>query len=176
MRLRRYITEKIELTGEKAKDKWLKDLEKWKADLRKMKKIYLGSDHAGFNNKKYLKVVLDELKIPYNDVGVCSKESSDYPLIAKDVTRKVLKNKSKGVILCGTGIGMSITANKVKGIRAALVDNVRDSELSRSHNDANILVLSGRLQKSKIKPIVLAWFSTPFSRAARHKRRISEIE
>ena len=141
-----------------------------------MKRIYIGSDHAGFNNKKYLKVVLDELNIPYDDVGVCTKETSDYPLIAKDVTREVLKNKTKGILLCGTGIGMSITANKVKGIRAALVNNVRDSELSRSHNNANVLVLSGKLQKSKIKPIVLAWFKTPFSNGARHKRRISEIE
>lgn len=141
-----------------------------------MKKIFIGSDHAGFNNKKYLEIVLNELKIPYVDVGTQTTESCDYPLIAKDVARKVLKDKTKGVLLCGTGIGMSISANKVKGIRAALVDNVVDSELSRSHNDANILVLSGKLQKSKIKPIVLAWFNTPFSKAARHKRRISEIE
>jgi ribose 5-phosphate isomerase B len=141
-----------------------------------MKKIYIGSDHAGFDNKIYVKIILDELKIPYDDLGVNNKEASDYPLIAKNVAREVLFKKTKGILLCGTGIGMSISANKIKGIRAALVNNEIDSELSRSHNDANILVLSGKLQKSKIKPIILAWFNTKFSNAKRHVKRISELE
>jgi len=140
-----------------------------------MKRIYIGSDHAGFITKEFIKEILSDLSIPYEDVGVFSQDSADYPIIAKMVCSQVIKNDSKGILICGTGIGMSIAANKQKGIRAALICDVVSAELSRAHNNANVLCLASRLQKSKYKPIIMTWFKTKFSTAKRHKRRISEL-
>ena len=141
-----------------------------------MKRIYIGADHAGFTSKEYIKEILDELSIPYEDIGVFSKTSADYPLIAKNVCKQVLKNNSKGILICGTGIGMSIAANKQKGIRAALVGDTLGAELSRAHNNANVLCLSSKTFKSKYKPILMTWFKTRFSAAKRHHRRVSELK
>jgi ribose 5-phosphate isomerase B len=140
-----------------------------------MKRIYIGSDHAGFTSKEYIKDILQELSIPFEDVGVLSKTSVDYPLVAKSVCKKVVKNDTKGILLCGTGIGMSIAANRYKNIRAALVSDMHSAELSRQHNNANVLCLAGSLKKSKYKPIIMAWFKSRFSTATRHNRRVSQL-
>jgi ribose 5-phosphate isomerase B len=140
-----------------------------------MKRIYIGSDHAGFKTKEALKEMLEDLSIPFDDVGVFTTKPADYPVIAKTVCKQVVKNKSKGILICGTGIGMSIAANKHKGIRAALVTDILGAELSKSHNNANVLCLSSKTFKSKLKPILMTWFKTRFSSAKRHIRRVSEL-
>jgi len=141
-----------------------------------MKKIYLGADHGGFNLKEYIKIVLCELKIPFEDKGAFIKEMDDFPVFAEKVCINVRDKESKGILICTTGIGMSIAANKMRGIRAALVDNVSFTEMARKHNDANVLVLSGKTLKSRIKPILLAFFNTKPSRAKRYKERNKQIE
>ncbi|MFT4326300.1 MAG: RpiB/LacA/LacB family sugar-phosphate isomerase [Candidatus Woesearchaeota archaeon] len=141
-----------------------------------MKKVLLGSDHAGFDNKEYIKIVLEELQIPFEDVSPTFDAKDDYPDVAKKLSKQVVKEDSSGILLCGTGIGVSIAANKIKGIRAALVFDEKTAELAKSHNHANILVLSGTLHKSKIKPILLNWFRTKKSLAARHLRRLDKID
>lgn len=141
-----------------------------------MKTIYIGSDHAGFNTKKSIISFLEKQGIPFVDEGAYSKISCDYTFYANEVAREVLSNNSKGILICGTGIGMSIAANKIKGIRAALVHSPIEAKLSRSHNDANILVLSSRNSLSQNQKIIKVWLATKFSRAVRHKRRLEQLE
>lgn len=141
-----------------------------------MKRIYIGSDHAGFKSKEFIKEILSELSIPFEDVGVFSEDAGDYPIIAKIVCKQVTKNSSKGILICGTGIGMSMAANKYKNIRAALVSDLIGAELSRAHNNANVLCLSGTLVKSKYKTIIMTWFKSNFSSAKRHHRRVAELK
>jgi ribose 5-phosphate isomerase B len=141
-----------------------------------MKKIYLGSDHAGFKTKEKVKLILENLKIPFSDQGTYSEDSCDYNAYAKKVTKNVLDKKSKGILICNTGIGMSISANRFKGIRAALVKDENTTKLSRKHNDSNILVLPSSFNKSKIEKIIKIWITTKFSNEERHIKRIKEIE
>lgn len=141
--------------------------------------IAIGSDHAGYNLKEKIKPVLRKLKFKFKDFGIRSKEiSSDYPDIAFKVAKYVSKGKSKyGILICGTGIGMSIAANKVRGIRAALCYDNKTALLSRAHNNANILTLGGRLLSwSEVNKIIEIWLRTPFSKESRHKRRVEKIE
>ncbi len=140
-----------------------------------MKKIYIGSDHAGFDNKQNVIAILNKLKIPFQDVGVYNKDVADYPLVAKKVCVNVLKNKTRGILLCGTGIGMSIAANRNKGIRAALVYEPKLAQISREHNDSNVLVLSGMMSPSKIEPTLKLWFNTEFKGLSRYKRRHKQL-
>lgn len=147
--------------------------------LLSMKKetIILGADHAGFDVKEFIKKELSKTGYPVEDVGACSKTNhDDYPDYAERVAIEVKRHKDgKGILACGTGIGASIAANKIPGIRAALVENVRDAKLSREHNDANILVVGGRpFNKKKVRKIIHLWLNSKFQ-GGRHKRRLEKI-
>jgi len=146
--------------------------------MKSIKKIYIGSDHAGYELKNQLKKYIESLKFDVVDVGVFSPESADYPDIAKKVAKKVLNNSSAyGLLICGTGIGMSIAANRFKNIRAAECANEKMAELSRKHNNANILCLGARiLNFAAAKKITRKFLQTDFESEARHLRRIKKIE
>lgn len=139
--------------------------------------IYIGSDHAGFKVKEKIRKFLEKKKLKYKDLGTYSIDSVDYPDYAWIVGRKVAKEKgSKGVLVCGSGIGMAIAANKIKGIRAVAAYDTYTAKMSRLHNDTNILALRGRnFPFEKTKKILSAWLNTEFSNEARHIRRISKI-
>lgn len=144
----------------------------------KVKKIYLGSDHAGFKLKERLKKYLRERAIPHEDMGTYSLDSVDYPDYAFSVARKVAKEKnSRGILICGTGTGMIVAANKVRGIRAVAAYDKYSAGMSRRDNDVNVLGLRGRFFPfEKIKEIISIWLATPFSKKSRHKRRINKIK
>ena len=141
------------------------------------KKIILGSDHAGYLMKEHIKKLLDESKLQYEDLGVFDdKTKSDYPTTAEKVAKQVAKSHSRGILICGTGIGESIVANKVKGIRAANCTNEFMATMSREHNDSNILCLGARvLDEDKAKSIAKTWLETKFSGEERHVKRIDQI-
>ena len=144
----------------------------------KKEKIFLGADHAGFEAKEKIKKYFESNNIDYEDLGYLTYDSKDdYPDIAFKVAKKVAKDKkSKGILLCGTGEGMAIAADKVKGIRAVEAYDLLSAKLSREHNDSNVLALGARtLSIEKIKKIITAWLNTEFSKAKRHERRIKEI-
>ncbi len=138
-----------------------------------MKKIiFIGSDHAGFNLKEgIIKNLSLSSKYTIINEGTYSKDSCDYPDYAKKVCTKVLKNSTKGILICGTGIGMSISANRFKGIRAALVKDKETAILSREHNDANVLVLSSKTSLKLALEIIDLFMNTKTSLAKRHKQR-----
>lgn len=144
----------------------------------KFGKIYLGSDHAGFETKEKLKEYFKKKEINYEDMGTHSSDSVDYPDYAFPVAKKVAKDKnSRGVLICGTGAGMIIAANKVRGVRAVAAYDKYSAEMSRFHNDTNVLGLRGRFFPfRKIKEIVSIWLETQFSGETRHKRRINKIK
>ena len=144
-------------------------------------RVALGSDHAGYSLKKQVAEFLLSRGVELTDCGAFSEERVDYPDYGFDVAEKVARGEADaGVLVCWTGIGMSMAANKVNGIRAALCRDVQCAELSRQHNDANILVLSCLQTPPKEAFEILAkWLDTPFSNDERHIRRIrklSEIE
>jgi ribose 5-phosphate isomerase B len=133
---------------------------------------FIASDHRGYELKEYLK-----MKFPLIDLGPFSDMDVDYPDYAKKLTKYVLKEKSMGILICGTGIGMSIAANRNKGIRAALCDDVGEAGLARLHNDANVLVLRGDFTNSRnAEKIVKKFFEVKFSNEERHKRRIRKLD
>ncbi len=138
-------------------------------------KIAIGSDHAGFEMKEAIKSAFPEIE--FVDFGTNSRESMDYPDTGYPAAKAVAKGKcDKGILICGSGIGMSITANKVKGIRAALCGNTDIARLSRLHNDANILVLAGRFTAIPYAiEITKVWLNTPFE-GGRHLKRINKIQ
>lgn len=141
--------------------------------------IYLGSDHGGFDLKKKVKEYLKKKKnIEYTDLGPESIDNNDdYPDFALKVAQEVAKTGSMGILICGTGIGMCITANKVKEIRAALCYDKETAKLSREHNNANILCLGARTtNKKKALKIVDTWLNTSFSSEARHHRRVNKMD
>ncbi|MCT4613161.1 MAG: ribose 5-phosphate isomerase B [Clostridia bacterium] len=140
--------------------------------------IYLGSDHGGFELKTKVKKHLDSLTVEYIDLGCDSNDSVDYPVYAKKVADKVIKDKtSLGVLICGTGIGMSIAANKVKGIRAALCSDCYTAKVTREHNNSNVLVMGGRVIGEELaKEIVEGFIKTDFSGDERHVRRLNMLE
>lgn len=140
--------------------------------------IYLGSDHAGYRLKEFLKQYLQKKNINYEDFGTNSEEPVDYPDYAFKVARAVAKDrKSRGILICGTGTGMVMAANKVKGIRAAVAYDEYSAEMSRHDNDANVLCLRGRkVNFEKQKKLVEIWLKTKFSGIARHKRRIAKLK
>jgi ribose 5-phosphate isomerase B len=139
-------------------------------------KIAIGSDHAGYALKEDIKKILEARKDIIVDVGTDTESSVDYPDFGIEAARLVSEGKAeKGILVCGTGIGMSVTANKVKGIRAALVFDLYTAMQSRKHLDANILVLGGRITgKGLAEEIVRAWLDTPFE-GGRHQKRIDKI-
>lgn len=139
-------------------------------------KIIIGSDHGGYKLKSALLEYLPALGFEIEDVGCFSEESCDYPEFALKVARKVASSKDKGIIICGTGIGVCIVANKVRGIRAAACSTEFSARMSREHNDANILCLGERVTDEKTaKKIAQVWLSTEFSNGERHIRRIRQI-
>jgi ribose 5-phosphate isomerase B len=140
-------------------------------------RIGVACDHGGFELKEELKAFLKSLGAEPSDMGTFSEESVDYPdfgvLVAEKVSRRELE---KGILICGTGIGMSMVANKFPGVRAALANDLYSSRCSREHNDANILIIGGRIVgKELAKEIVKVWLETPFA-GGRHKRRLEKIE
>lgn len=141
-------------------------------------KIALGSDHGGYQLKENLKKYLKELNVEYKDFGCNSEKSVDYPDIGFKIAIEVKnRNYDKGILICGTGIGMSIVANKIKGIRASLCHDVFSARYTREHNDANILTLGGRVIDSGLaKEIVKVWLNTDFSGEERHLKRLNKIK
>lgn len=140
-------------------------------------KILMGSDHGGFDLKEDLRAFLTELGYEVEDYGVHNTQSSDYPDIAFQVAQDVAKDpEKKGILICGTGIGMSIAANKVKGVRASLCHDTFSARCAREDNDANILTLGGRvLGKGLAREITRVWLETSFT-GGRHARRLGKIE
>ena len=139
-------------------------------------RIALGADHAGVVLKDNLARLLDERGIPYTDFGTHGSESVDYPDFAADVAHAVAAGDyDRGVLVCGSGIGMAIAANKVPGIRAAVVTEAESARLSRSHNDANVLALGARLiGPDMAKACVSAFLGTEFA-GGRHQRRVDQL-
>lgn len=139
-------------------------------------KIAIASDHAAFELKEHIRQTLQALGHSVNDLGTKTKDPVDYPEFAINVAEFVARGAvDRGILLCGTGIGMSVVANKVKGVRAALVHEPYGAAQSRKHLDANVLVLGGRvIGKGIADEIVKIWLDTPFD-GGRHKRRIDQI-
>jgi ribose 5-phosphate isomerase B len=139
-------------------------------------KIAIASDHGGFELKEVLKAFLASLSVEVTDLGTISEASVDYPDFGIQVSERVSKGEvERGVLICGSGIGMSVVANKFPRVRAALVHDLFSARLSREHNDANILVLGGRLVgKDLAKEIVRVWLETPFT-GGRHQKRLDKI-
>ncbi len=139
-------------------------------------RIAVGSDHRGFEVKQQLLELLPALGHEAIDEGTNSQESVDYPDYAARVSRLVVAGQvERGILICGTGIGMSIAANKFDGVRAAICNDVTTAEISRRHNDLNILCLSGdMLGHRNIEPLVKVWLETPFE-GGRHARRLEKI-
>ena len=140
-------------------------------------RVILASDHAGLRLKEKIKKYLARKKIEYEDLGTNSFKSVDYPDYALKVAEKVAKNNNtRGILVCGTGTGMTIAANKVKGIRAVAAYDAYSAKMSRIDNDTNVLGLRGRFfPLEKIKKIITVWLDTPFSGEKRHERRIKKI-
>ena len=140
-------------------------------------KVAIGADHAGFEEKENIKKTLDELGIEYLDLGTNSTDSVDYPDFGKAVGEAVANGKAEqGIVVCGSGIGISIAANKVHGVRAALVWNEETAQLARQHNDANVLAIGARTTpEGTIPNIVKAWFNAKFE-GGRHALRVRKIE
>jgi ribose 5-phosphate isomerase B len=140
-------------------------------------KLAVASDHAGFGLKEDLKKLLESEGHAVEDFGCENEESCDYPDFANKLCEAILDNEcERGVLVCGTGLGMSYSANRHKGIRAALCTSVEMAKMAREHNDANVLVLGSRIIKPKLAHDILrAWVDTPFE-GGRHLRRIRKID
>ena len=139
-------------------------------------RIAIGADHAGFGLKEEIRKTLSDLGLSVEDFGTKSSDSVDYPDFAERVARLVAAGEfDRGILVCGTGIGMAIAANKIPGIRAATVTDVEMARLSREHNDANVLAIGARiLERKRALEIVRAFLETPFA-GDRHQRRIDKI-
>ena len=140
--------------------------------------IALGCDHGGYDLMQEVKAHLDSRGEEYMDFGCHSTEAVDYPIYARKVAKAILEGEcERGILICGTGIGISIAANKIPGIRAALCTDCFSAQATREHNDANILALGGRVVGAGLAlKIVDTFLDTPFSDEERHKRRIALIE
>lgn len=139
-------------------------------------KIGIGSDHGGYELKEHIIEYFKEENIEYVDYGTYSTESVDYPDYGKKVGQAIMNGEvEKGIVICGTGIGISLAANKVKGIRCALCSDTYSARMSREHNDANALALGGRvLGRDLAKEIVGVWLKSEFA-GGRHQRRVDKI-
>lgn len=144
--------------------------------VEKTEKLALGSDHAGFKLKEIIIKALVFKKIPYHDYGTYSEESTDYPFFAHTVAKAVNDRKfEKGILICGSGNGVNMTANKYPGVRAALCWNAEMAILARLHNDANILSLPGRfIETDEALKTLNAFLETAFE-GGRHVRRVEQI-
>ena len=140
-------------------------------------KITIGSDHGAVELKEEVKKVLAEFEgVEVKDIGTFGKDSVDYPDIAEKVCADVVSGAAdRGIVLCGTGIGISISANKIKGIRCALCNEIYSAKMSREHNNANVLAMGGRVIGSEVAgEIVRVWMKTDFA-GGRHERRVNKI-
>ena len=141
-----------------------------------MKKIFISSDHAGFKLKEEIKSHLSKKKISFQDLGPFNDDRVDYPDYAHKVARKVKANKSNvGILVCGSGMGMNIAANRHKNIRAAQCFNLKSTKLSRLHNDANIITLGSRLLTKKLAINCVNTFLNTKFEGGRHSKRIKKI-
>lgn len=140
--------------------------------------IALGSDHGGYGLKQEVIAYLEQAGVEYKDYGCYEETSCDYPVYAKEVARAIVEGEcEKGILICGTGIGISIAANKIKGIRAALCHDTFSAQATREHNDANILAMGARVVGPGLAlKIVETFLNTEFSNEERHKNRIRQIE
>jgi ribose 5-phosphate isomerase B len=138
--------------------------------------IVLGSDHGGYELKQTIAAHLQKCGVPFEDFGVFSTESADYPDIAVKVAEAVSRGEfEQGILFCGTGVGISIAANKVSGIRAALCHDTYSARMSREHNDANILAMGGRVIGPGLAALIVdVWLKTGFA-GGRHARRVGKI-
>ena len=144
--------------------------------MSKKEKIIIGSDHGGFSLKEEIIKYLNNAGLDVEDAGCDSPESCDYPVYAGKVVRKVLDGEGRGILICGTGLGMSYSANRTPGIRAALCVNEYMARMSRLHNNANILVLGARVVGVGLAlDIVDVWLKTDFE-GGRHQKRVDLIE
>ena len=141
-----------------------------------MRKIFIASDHAGFNLKEIIKQYLLKRKLAFQDLGPENDKSVDYPIYAHNVAKKVKVNKNNvGILICGSGTGMNIAANKHKNIRAAQCFNLKSTKLSRLHNDANIITLGSRfISKKNALNFIGVFLKTKFE-GGRHSKRIRKI-
>ncbi len=139
--------------------------------------IAIGSDHAGYEFKERIRKLLDDLGEKYIDFGAFSKESCDYPDIAKKVAVSITKNEAdKGILICGTGIGMSIAANRFNGIRAAVCVNEDMARVSRTHNDSNVLAIGERITPwIEVEKMVKSWLVSEFE-GGRHSKRVNKLD
>ena len=142
-----------------------------------MKSVYVGSDHAGYGLKEFMKPYIAGLGYKVVDSGCFSEESCDYPDFAHNVCKNVQNNTDGlGILICGTGIGMSMAANRFKGIRAALCANEYQARMSKTHNDANVLCLGSRVIGQDLAlSIIRVWLESEFE-GGRHQRRVDLIE
>ncbi len=140
-------------------------------------KIVIGSDHAGYRLKEVIKKYLNETGYDYEDIGMYDEEASDYPQIAHKLAKLVSTSQYKrGILICGTGVGMCICANKTKGIRAVVCSDTTSAKFSRAHNDTNVLCLGQRIiGEYTAKEICKVWLETEFE-ARRHSKRVLMIE
>lgn len=140
--------------------------------------IAIGSDHGGFELKKEIIAYLEKNNLEYKDYGTYTPDSCDYPVYAKKVANAILEGEcEKGILICGTGIGISITANKIKGIRAALCHDCFSAQATREHNDANIVAMGARVVGPGLAvKIVDTFLNTEFSNDERHINRIRQME
>ena len=139
-------------------------------------KIALGCDHGGYELKQHLKMVLEKLGHEAEDFGCSSKESCDYPVYAEAVSRAVVSGEcERGILICGTGIGISIAANKIKGIRAANCADCYSAEYTRRHNDANVLALGARTVGSGLAMKIVDTFLSASFEGGRHAQRVEMI-
>ena len=139
-------------------------------------RIALASDHAGYTEKERLKALLADLGVEFDDLGTGSEDSVDYPDYARKVAEQVADGRvEQGLLVCGSGTGMAITANKVPGVRAAVAWSEETARLARQHNDANVLAIGARTTPpGDIPKIVRAWFATKFE-GGRHAERVGKI-
>jgi len=146
--------------------------------MAQKKFIYIGSDHAGYELKEILKKYLAEKEFKFLDLGAFSTDSVDYPDIAREVAEKVVEEKNAlGVLICGTGIGMMMAANKQPGVRAAVCTHELMAKMARMHNDANVLCLGSRIIGVELAEQILGVFlETVFEAEERHERRIKKME
>jgi len=141
-----------------------------------LKKIFISSDHAGFKLKEFIKIYLNKKNYKFKDLGPINDKRVDYPDFAHKVAKKVKVNKNHiGILVCGSGMGMNIAANRHKNIRAAQCFNLKSTKLSRLHNDANIITLGSRLLKKKnVMNLINVFLNTKFE-GGRHTKRIRKI-
>lgn len=140
-------------------------------------KIAMACDHGAFEYKEEIKAMLTEMGHDVEDFGCYNTDSVDYPDVSAPAAKSVASGKNdRGIVLCGTGIGVSITANKVKGVRCALVHDCFTAKTTREHNDSNVLAMGQRVIGIELaKEIVRLWINTPFSNDPRHIRRIEKV-